>query len=150
MKELAHIISYNCLTQIYAAITFSDSDGNVFTSSAELSEQETAHQICINLAESPTGSDLVVTITTTSFGTENDFQLSESAFTFLVGTNQLRQCFDITLPLDNLLEQREFFQLNADSSSSSATLIVFILDADGKHFVKQIYVLKSHQNAILL
>lgn len=81
---------------------------------------------------------------------ENDFQLSETAFTFLVGTNELRQCFDVSLPLDNLLEQREIFQLSAAPSSSPATLFVFILDADGKHFVKRIHVPINKDNVILL
>ena len=66
-----------------------------------------------------------------TFGTENDFELSERAFTFMVGTNELRQCFELTLLLDNILEQQEFIQLTAAPSSSTATLIVFIVDADG-------------------
>ena len=119
----------------FAVITLSDSDGNGLLSSTELSEQEAAHQLCINLDETPAGNDLVVTVTAIPFGNENDFQLSETTFTFLVGTNELRQCFDVTLPLDNLLEQTEFFQLTAAAPSSSpASLIVFILDADGKNY----------------
>ena len=56
-------------------------------------------------------------------------------FTFTDGTNELQQCFDLTLPLDNLLEQQEFIQLNAATPGSSSMGSVFILiaDADGKH-----------------
>ena len=53
-------------------------------------------------------------------------------FTFAVGTSELRQCFDLTIPLDNLIEQQEFLQLDATSAGMTLTSSIhFIADADG-------------------
>lgn len=60
-------------------------------------------------------------------------------FTFAVGTGELRQCFDITIPVDNLLEQQEFFSLMA--GTASATFI--INDAEGNVHVKLSFVATS-------
>ena len=53
-------------------------------------------------------------------------------FTFAVGTAELRQCFDFTIPLDNLIEQQEFFRLDATSAGMTvASATHLIADADG-------------------
>lgn len=59
--------------------------------------------------------------------------MSTSMLTFTDGTNELQQCFNVTIIDDNLVEQQEVFTLAATPSSGSpATLLVFISNDDSK------------------
>ena len=62
-----------------------------------------------------------------------DFLLSNDVLAFADGTNELQQCFNVTIVDDNLVEQQEVFTLAATPSSGSpATLLVFISNDDCK------------------
>ena len=56
---LTRVVTYLFDSFIYAAITFSDSEGNSLNT---LTEQQAPHRLCINLNGPPSGGDLTVTI----------------------------------------------------------------------------------------
>lgn len=60
--------------------------------------------------------------------------MSTSMLRFTSRTNELQQCFNVTIVDDNLVEQQEVFTLSATPSSGSpATLLVFISNDDSKY-----------------
>ena len=65
-----------------------------------------------------------------------DFQLSSNMLTFVDGTADLQQCFNLTVVDDNLLEQTEFFSLMATASSGTTdSLLLFISNNDSEYYV---------------
>ena len=59
-----------------------------------------------------------------------DFQIPDTTLIFVDATNDLQQCFNITIVDDGLVEPREVFQLIATSSSGESASQFVIIDSD--------------------